>query len=234
MKIKNECKNLPKRAMQHVERSLKWINPIDLAGIDRVRLVERLPSEIILGLKESKASVIYYNRFLGLYRPMWGNDNAEILLRITEILKGVPAWFMLTPVPTLLIARVLAHEVGHHLVEKQGYVFEPTERKYRKDKSDEYEEEMVDRYAFEVVRKMKTKWYYRFGHGLIEMLSDWHYTNASLDWEKKQYRLAHEGFLKAWYLNPDNEEALKFYWYAKDLSEEEDRNARRKNKPKKS
>jgi|GEM_PF-179505 len=221
MIIKNECSNLHKRIMRHVQHGLDWINPHDLVGVERIRLVDKLPEEVILDLKVSKASIIRASHFAGLYRRKNDKYEPQILLRIPLILEDIHPWLMHTTVPTLLIARVLAHEVGHHLVKQRGYVFEPTERKYRLDKWDEYEEEMVDRYAFEVVRRMKAKWKYKFGDSLIDFLSDWYAEKARLHYKNTRYKLAERFSRKALVLNSDNEQAYLCYWNAKKNLEEE-------------
>ena len=78
---------------------------------------------------------------------------------------------------------------------------------------------MVERYAFEVVRKMKTRWRYRFGQWLIGQVAEWHFAEGRVDWERKDYEQCAERLLKAINLNPDFDDARQGYRMAKEQIE---------------
>jgi len=195
---------------------LSWVYPPDLQGIAFIRLIDQTPLDVILKLKQYKLP----NKLrgtLGFYSPATGGKPAYIAMHIPKILRAVPCWCLRTPMPTLLFARVLAHEVGHHLVSVRGYALHPSEKP--RQRHGDYEEEMVDRYAFEVVRKMKTQWRYRIGQWLIGHVAEWHFAEGRVDWERKDYKQATENFLKAVNLNPDSDDARQAYWLAKDQAD---------------
>ena len=49
---------------------------------------------------------------------------ASHVLYVASLYRGIPKVYWLSPVITLQLARILAHEVGHHLIKQRGYVFE--------------------------------------------------------------------------------------------------------------
>ena len=211
MEIRNDCSTLPKGTLRHIERCLSWVYPPDLQGIAFIRLIDKLPPDVLLELKQYKLP----NKLrgtLGFYVPTTGGRPPYIAMHVPKILRGVPRWCLRTTVPTLLFARVLAHEVGHHLISVRGYALHPGERPRRRH--GDYEEEMVDRYAFEVLRKMKTRWRYRFGQWLIGHMAEWHFAEGRVDWERKDYKQCAERLLKAVNLNPDFDDARQAYWMA--------------------
>jgi hypothetical protein len=176
-----------------------------LEGIACVRLIDKLPADITLLFKEWRANN-KHRTALGLYMPgHGGNRRPYVVMFMPKILAGLPRWFLWTPAPTLLFARVLAHEIGHHLVARRGYAFHPAERPRVGRR--EYEEEMVERYAFEVTRKMRRRWRYKLGQWLIKLLAEWRIGQARAAWEKKNYRKASDLFLQAFNFNPDYVEA---------------------------
>lgn len=216
MEIGNDCSTLPKGTLKHIRRSLRWLYPPDLQGIAYIRLIDKMPSDVMLELKQYKLPNKLWHT-LGFYSPASNGRPSYITMHVPKILRGVPRWCLRTTMPPLLFARVLAHEVGHHLVSVRGYALHPSERPRRR--YGDYEEEMVDRYAFEVLRKMKAQWRYRFGQWLIGQVSEWHFAQGRVDWERKDYKQAAERCLKAINLNPDFEDARQAYWLAKDQAE---------------
>lgn len=216
MEIRNDCSTLPKGTLKHIRRSLGWVYPPDLQGIAFIRLIDKTPSDVILELKQYKLPN-KLRHTLGFYVPASNGKPSYIAMHVPKILRGVPHWCLRTTVPPLLFARVLAHEVGHHLVSVRGYALHPSEKP--RQKHGDYEEEMVDRYAFEVVRKMKTQWRYRLGQWLIGQVAEWHFMQGRVDYERKNYKIANERFLKAVNLNPEFEDARQAYWLTKDQAE---------------
>jgi hypothetical protein len=216
MEIRNDCADLPTGALRHVRRGLSWIHPADLKSVAFVRLIDKIPPDIELRLKERKSRHTFRGS-AAFYLRKEGKKPAGIVLIIPKILRGVPGWCMWTTVPTLLFARVLAHEVGHHLIERRGYTIHPAEKP--KQRLNEYEEEMVDRYAFETVRKMRRRWHYSLGVWITKHLSYWHYEDGREAWDRGNYKVASEQFLKACWLNTELEAARQAYWQAKERAE---------------
>ncbi|HJQ24949.1 MAG TPA: hypothetical protein VKA60_13610 [Blastocatellia bacterium] len=207
IQIINDCAHLPRGAIGQVRRSLTWVNPVDLDGVNFIRLwgdlpplTEQSPNSLRVAQKEG-------HKVFGLYKPAEAGLPAHIMLVMNSIYWGVPSIYWRTGVPTLLIARNLAHEVAHHLVAKRGYIFEHNERR----KKDTYEEVMADSYAAGVIRNMQRRWYYRLAQWLIKDLADHHYIAGMLDWKEENYKAAAEHWHKAWCLNRDLKEA--WYWY---------------------
>lgn len=212
MEIRNECAALPRATLWHVRQSLRWIYPADLPGLSCIRLIDKTPTDVILRLKGCR-SANKTSTALGFYMPRYKERQPYIALNVPKIIRGVPRMFLWTTIPTLLFARVLAHEVGHHLIAQRGYAAHPTERP--RQRHNEYEEEMVERYAFEVVKKMNERAHYKLGRWLGERLANLYYETGVVDWHKENFKLASAWFLKAYSLNPELEDAWVFYWQAK-------------------
>jgi len=212
MKIRNECTVSPRGLIRSVERSLDWINPIDLDGISFIRLMDELPKTIDKfplwqkDLKKRRVSLT------GRYMARHKNEPAYITLYIRNLYRGIPSLLQFSPLPALVIQGTLAHEVGHHLIATRGYIFQPTETFDHQ----EVEEEFCDRYAFSVVNKMLPKAHYRMSNWILKKLADWYYDFASLDWNDKKYKDASERFLTAFLLNSNLDDALYWYWRAED------------------
>ena len=107
----------------------------------------------------------------GQYFGPQGDLPATIVLYVPSLYRGIPKVYWLSPVITLQLARILAHEVGHHLIKQRGYVFERGERVEPR----EYEEELANRYSFSVRKRMLRRWYYRVADWLTPDLAGWHY-----------------------------------------------------------
>jgi hypothetical protein len=212
MQIRNDCTDPPKGLLRHIQRSLKWINPADLEGIDFIWLTDK-PSEQLVenneGLK--RATEEGYCAY-GFYVPK-KKGSSYIMLFVKGLYQAISAdpIYRITPAPTLWITRTLAHEVGHHLVAQRGYIFEPSE----KYKHKEIEEEFCDRYAFNVLKKMQGRWYYRLGMWALKDIADMHYHFGTKAWKSKDYERAAEHWYNAGQLNPDHQDAVRWYWLAK-------------------
>jgi hypothetical protein len=146
-----------------------------------------------------------YNIF-GLYIERDKDSPAHIKLFIQDIYDVIPRWLRWTPAATLRLAKTLAHEVGHHLFAHRGYIYSPDEKNLSK-----YEETIVDRYAFAVLRKMKTRWRYRFGQWLMKTLADRQFALGILAWEAHRYKEASQHWYCAWKLDPTREEASRWH-----------------------
>lgn len=212
MQIRNDCTNPPKGLLRHIRQSLKWNNPADLDGIDFIWLTDEPSEQLVRNDEDLRRDIEEGLCVYGLY--MSGKKHpAYILLFVKSIYQAISAnpMYRVTTAPTLLITRTLAHEVGHHLAAKRGYIFQPGE----KYKHQEIEEEFCDRYAFYVLKKMQERWYYRVGMWALKDIADMHYYFGAKAWESKDYERGAEHWYNAGQLNPDHKDAVRWYWLAK-------------------
>lgn len=207
MKIKNECSFQSDSVVRNVERSLAWINPMDLVGISFIRLMDDLPKPNDRSPHWHKELKKRYEYLNGLYVGKLGNEPSHINLYIPNIYRGIPYLLALTPFPALLITDNLAHEVGHHLIYTRGYVFQPTEV----FKHQETIEEFCDRYAFGVTTKMTMKWRYRLSRWVLRRLAGWHLAMGALNEGMKKQKKASEHYRAAFNLDNRRDDALYFY-----------------------
>ncbi len=134
------------------------------------------------------------------------------MLYARQIYRGIPRFLWWSSLPTLRIARALAHEVGHHMAATRGYVIRPGEDRNQ-------EESLADRYAANVLERMTTHWSYKLGRWGLKDLAGWHYVFGIADWRAKKYGSAADSFYKSWLLDRQNEDALYWYWRAREMSE---------------
>jgi hypothetical protein len=210
--IINECNNLPPLALWHINKSLQWFPPLDLVGIDHILLVNEV-TEINTGSpKKDKVMHDEMSKASGFYVI---KTPPFIKLVIDNLYYPIPYFANFSSFPTLFIARVLAHEVGHHLVRTRGYVFTPGERYPSYEKKPEIEEGMADRYAFEVVSKMKEKLTYKIGAYIMDFFSDYYNSLAMDAWKEKNYKVSAELWLKSYILKTERQETLDWYWHSR-------------------
>jgi len=212
MEVINNCKNPPRWLMTHIRRSMKWIYPGDFDGLQCIKLIDEL-SDVTVQSQEWFKEARKFNRAIGGWYQPKHKTPASITLHIKDIYRGIPASYYWTPVPTIILTSTLAHEVGHHLIAKRGYLFSSSEKFIsRKD-----EEVAVEHYASYVIEKMREKWYHRIGHWAVKDLAEHHYILGILDWKDKKYEKAAEHWYNASLLNPEHEYAGYWYWRAKEL-----------------
>jgi hypothetical protein len=149
----------------------------------------------------------------GLYFRSQGDSRARIDLFARDLYRGVPKIYWLSPVITLIVAQTLSHEIGHHLIAERGYVFEPGEKVHLS----EYEEEMAHRYAHHVVKKMRTRWYYRLAEYVIKDLASSHYIKGMYAWERSDYTRAAACWYRSFHLDPDRNDSIYWYKRAKEI-----------------
>src|SRR5262249_11762420 len=149
MRIKASTRYLPRLTQWHIRRSLKWTNPLDLAGVEIIRVMEEQPSEE--SLRKPTPFYLQDSACLGEYKKR-AKHLGSINLYTRNLYIGVPALFRVTPVATLRVAFTLAHEIGHHIVARRGFIYEPTEQFKLKEFNDEYQEALVNRFARDAVR----------------------------------------------------------------------------------
>jgi hypothetical protein len=213
MEIRNECTKPLRRVERQVLRALWWINQADLAGITYIKLLDKIPDPSDDSPEWHQWAKAEGYSVFGMYMAKWADNPAHIILYVQDIYRCVHPLYQRSPLVTLLMGYNLAHEVGHHLQADRGYIFQPGERI---DQS-EYREEMADRYAFGVVKRMRGQWYYRLGHRLMRDSARMFYHFGVQEWKKKNYRCAAEYFYRSWILDPENREPWHWHKRAKAL-----------------
>jgi hypothetical protein len=214
MKIRNSCIKLPLGAIWHIRRSLAWIDTADIVGIDSIELRHKIDDADPEAPEWHRHATEQDLSVNGLYFRHQGVSSASITLFVRDLYRGIPKMYWLTPVVTLAVAQTLAHEVGHHLIAERGYTFAPGERIFPK----EYEEEMAHRYSYSVVKKMKSRWYYRMAGWATKDLASWHYVRGIWKWKCGDYEGAAESWYRTFHLDPDRQEAIHWYKWAKEAA----------------
>lgn len=197
--------------MWHIQSGLKWIPSYDLVGIREIQLFDKIWKPDAKSAEWHKRVVTENFAINGVYAQQTKNEPAKIILFIKDLYRPIPSAVWWTPVPILYISRILAHEVAHHVIATRGYIFEPGEV-YR---SVEHEEEMSDRYAFNVIKKMKRKWRYKIGASLTKYIAAVDFELGSEAWKKKKYKDAAEFWYKSFLLDSERQDTIEWYWHAK-------------------
>jgi peptidoglycan/xylan/chitin deacetylase (PgdA/CDA1 family) len=203
MKVINTACYYPRCTQWHVNRALMCVNPIDLDGIEAVKIVDEPP----LSPKEKKQPYYLRQIISGRYVRKQQRQNAHILLFTKNLYFGLPLLLKFTPIATLQIAMTLAHEIGHHLISHRGYIYLSNENYADSEKR----EIMADRYAYEALRKMSSKWYYRYSLKFSFWLSNFYYDYGLVTWQNQEYDRSIYYWACAYALNPENIEALHGY-----------------------
>jgi hypothetical protein len=185
---------------------LKWANPLDLAGVELIRLIEEQPSE--KSIRKPPPFYLQDSACLGEYKKK-AKRSGFINLYTSNLYRGVPVLFWVTPVATLRVAFTLAHEIGHHIVARRGFIYEPTERFKLKEFNDQYQEALVDRFARDTVRRMCRKWHYRLGRWLSKRISGFYYLQGTVDWDRKEYERAAYHWFCACHADLENDDAAR-------------------------
>jgi hypothetical protein len=210
MRIEVAAEYYPRLMKWHVRQALKWIDPVDSAGIEFIRLMDESPDDSEFGKQPA-----YFRglRTGGMYMLEYKDTPPHIILYTRSLYLGIPSIFKLTPVATLMVAFTLAHEIAHHVITKRGYIYEPTEKhKYNRFKKyDKYEEGMCNNYALEVIKKMSATWYYKIGDWLRRHISKHYSIRAEVVWEKQEYKRAAHYWFCAYLLDSENARAAHGY-----------------------
>lgn len=215
MRLRVETEYYPRLTEWHLRQALKWMSPLDLTGIDFIRL---RPEEETDSKTSKQPDYLRSPVCVGVYfKPnpkvkSAGTPHINIYTR--PFYYGIPSLFRYSPVATLRMAFVLAHEVGHHLIARRGYVYEPTERYKPGGIHDERQEGTANRYAVDLVRSMSARWHYRVGHWLSNEISRWYYHLGAADWEKGKYERAAYNWFCSHSANPENHDAAVGYQQA--------------------
>lgn len=207
MKIVDRTTRRRRGLSWHLQRALSWIPEGDLFGIEEIVLEEQL-GPATPDSPDWHHEIEGRNLAVGgLYVRRQGKLPPAIVVYVASLYRGIPKILWLSPVITLQLARTLAHEVGHHLIDQRGYIFERGERIEPR----EYEEELAYRYAFSVRKRMLRRWYYRLAAWLTRDLADWHYVFGVTDWHDGQYEKAAARWEITFCLDPNRDDAD--YWY---------------------
>lgn len=212
MNVKVETDYYPRLTEWHVRQVLKWMNPLDLTGIDVIRLRREAETDSKTKIQSDYLrSPVCVGVYFKSNPKVKSAGRPHITIYTRPFYYGTPSLFKYSPVATVRMAFVLAHEVGHHLVARRGYVYEPTEP-YKPDGiHDERQEGVANRYAVDLVRSMSARWYYRFGHWLGNEISRWYYELGAADWKKGAYERAASNWFCSHSANPENHEAAVGY-----------------------
>jgi hypothetical protein len=214
MRVKAETQYYPRLTEWHLRKVLAWMNPLDLAGIEFIRL---LPEDAESPALKQPAYLRSPVRVGEYFMPNPRAKNAgppHITIYTRHFYYGIPWLFKYTPVTTVRMAFVLAHEVGHHLIARRGYVYEPTEVYKPPGFRDERAEGLANRYATNLVRSMSARWYYGLGHWLGNKISWWYYELGAGAWEKGEYKRAAYFWFCSYFANPENNKAERGYQQA--------------------
>ena len=186
MRIEIAGSYYPRLTRWHVRCALKWLSPAELARLEFIRILDEDESPA----KRQKRGDIWSRTTNGRYTRKHGREGAHIKLYARDLYLCIPLLFKLTPVATLRVAFTLAHEVGHHLVNERGYIFSNREKYKPYGVYNEYEENICERFAFIVRRRMLGSRRYKFGAWLSRQLSYLYAGRADARWNRRQYEQA--------------------------------------------
>jgi|SRR5688572_6034961 len=196
----------------HVRRVLKWINEEDLNDLHAIRVIDERPNDPEYAMRPRYLSGFLYN---GHYEFKTKGREARVVVYANDIYFGIPHLMVYTPVATMKLAHTLAHEIGHHVVARRGYVYKPWENyKSWTGKADPYEEKMVEAYASDVMEKLLRRWPYKFGKFLTRKFANLlHDAALQKYWDGDYVRSARLGF-RAYHLDSSNLDANQCYRHA--------------------
>jgi hypothetical protein len=207
--IRDDCTHPPPRLLKHLGESLRSFGAEELEGLDAVWLLNVMPEPGGVKVKEAldKGGCVS-----GMYHARSEKYSSYVRLFVNEIYRGVRGHlplYHLTPVPVLLITRVLAHEVAHHLAATRGYIFARGERGRN-------EESLADHFALRHLEKLKARPKYRFGFWLMGKLARVHYDSGVVYSSRRDYCAASECWFMAWRLNPELKDVSAWYHLARE------------------
>jgi len=202
----------PRALTAHIRRSLNWIEPEDLDGIDHVLLLEDVP-EISRRADPDLERALQDDLLLfGAYKARTINGPAHIILIVRSLYLPVPRIFSHTPAMTLRIAKTIAHEVGHHVIAEKKFALR------KKSNSDEVEseEEFAERYERAVISRMKRRWVYRIGAKLLKVAAAINYYRGARAWNKRRFDQAARYFEMTIQVEPAHSDANYWFWRARE------------------
>lgn len=191
---------------------MRWISPRDLEGLQLIKVIDESYDD-----PESAKVPLYLKGFpsRGMYLRQTATRGAQVVLYGTYLYLGIPKFFMRNSMVTLNLTRVLAHELGHHVIATRGYIYQPGEKYKPWDGiRNPYEEKMADAYAADVMGRMLRQWRYKLGRLLARMLSMFLYKAGIQDYWDGNYQTAASREFLSYNFNPENEAAGQCYRHA--------------------
>ncbi|HVG47571.1 MAG TPA: hypothetical protein VM899_05475 [Rubellimicrobium sp.] len=185
------------------------MNPLDLAGIEYIRLMTEEPQPQALKLPAYLRSPVCVGEYFSPNPKVKNAGPPHITIYTRPLYYGIPGPLKYSPVATLRAAFVLAHEVGHHLIARRGYVYAPAEEYKPPGTRDGRREGAANRYAVDLVRGMSPRWYYRVGLWLSNKVSRLYYEMGLAAWEKGEYVRAAYNWFCSYCANPGDDEAAR-------------------------
>ena len=214
MRVKVETQYYPRLTEWHLRKALARINPLDLVGIEFVRLMPEEPESQAQKQPTHLRSPVCVGEY---FRPNPKAKNPappHITIYTRPFYYGIPWLFKYSPAATVRMAFVLAHEVAHHLIAHRGYVYEPNEVYKPPGMRDARKEGAANRYAANLVNAMSGRWYFRLGHWLGQKISWWYYERGAGAWERGEYDRAAYFWFCSYFADPENSEAGRGYQQA--------------------
>jgi len=206
VEIKNSCVSPPYGVLCQVRRSLRWIDPTHLEGLAFIHLMDDCAE---WGKWQEKDATV-----MGSYVFATKSTPPYIKLSVKDIYRGIPSWLWWSTIPTLRITQTLAHETAHHLASTRRYILNRGECLNE-------EEKLANKYAERVLQGMMKRWHYKLGNWCIKDLAGWYFAFGLAAARNKKYRSASDRFYTTWLLDPENQDALDFYWSSKEKAETE-------------
>jgi hypothetical protein len=208
MQIEIATTHFPRLTKWHVQKALKLINPTDLEGLERIRLLDFEPLD-----PDASTQPPYLVGFLycGAYSRRKRNRPASISLYTRDLYFGIPKPLALSPLARLRIASALAHEVGHHAITTHKYVCTRAPKVKLNSLIDSENERGPTVYAEEVEEKMFGSRYFRIGRVLGQILSYFLFKVGTKAHFRSDFKRAAELEFRAWILNHENTDAWQSY-----------------------
>jgi hypothetical protein len=119
----------PPTVRQLIQDLLKTVPPRYLVGLETIVLTNRAGETRDRKRQKvwSRNRKIKLADALGYYEASTRSSQASIVLHIDHILKGVEPWELKTPLRYGPLAKVLYHEIGHHIHAERKPVFKGKE-----------------------------------------------------------------------------------------------------------
>lgn len=194
----------------HVRRVLKWFDSEDLEGLDRIRVLDYEPDD-----PAARAQPPYLVGFLynGRYVRRKKNRSAAILLFTSDLYFPVPWILWASPVATLRVASILAHEVGHHMMEAHDYSTPTSARRHFPASApvDPDKEAIADNYAHTVMNRMLGCASYRIAAVVARAVSYYLFELGNWWSSKGNLRRAARLEFRAYFMDKQNTDAWQSY-----------------------
>ena len=187
----------------------RTIQIVGLSKFERVSCII-LEDENKFGFTHPKSVIIAKSngyRVLGFYELKGNAGEVQVTLFVNEIFRGIPLVFRFTPVVLFRLISALSSEVVCKSKDFEVKSFE----KYKYNSDDENERAIFE-FSNQILIDTKRKIRYLFWAFCSNEISQWHLSNAFLDYKEEKYETAKNRFYTAWQLNHENEIASKWYW----------------------